>query len=423
MLRLSSSFSKAALRAGAASSSASLACYSTASSYTLPTPPSYTALSSHQFANLPIDSTTRSEEFSKTLDELNHRLRPLEIPASSRPYVFRPKNARLLPQIEVTDKAGNRILESEVIKGKPNSKILLKLIRNAYTTTEAVEEQNISTVISKMNLYSRYYPSQLNSNHVCALLTVGAKSGALYQVMDYVFDKLLAAQPQLLNIEVAREALRLYAVRAATLEKKEAGAKELVKLWHKIHNALLKRQQQQKAVDASASLQDDLQANLIMVYGLATQFGLLEKQEDARALISPYLSSVARLIEQEQAQQVNTNIETTQQPSKTQLKKAALGHGIRFKYTDYLLGQQGLAAVAATDSALLSSKFSVDTAKLDGLVAEIATAFQTFGLKLELARYVELVAQGILRNTQKVKEVSGAKFKQAQEEGEKAEEK
>lgn len=390
MLRLgSSTLSKTALR--------STRCYSAAANIPVAAP-SYLSLSSHEFG-YEFDAARAAHEFSETLKEMEHRLRPLAVPAASRAYVFRPKNAGLLPQINVTDKAGARILEPEVVRSQPSGKLLMRLLRRAGGA------EQVDAVLGKMATYARYYPTELEPKHVCAVLTAGARSGRLYPVMDYVFDKLVVGQPRLLNLEVAREALRLYAIRAATLEKKESSAAELVKLWHKLHRLLLEKKNE------PLSLQDDLQANLVMAYGLAPQFSALvgEKKEEARALVAPYLSSVARLVVDEKV----VSERKDESLSKTQTKKQAVGRGLRFKYMDYVLGKQGLSAIAEQDGGVVS-KFGVDSGKLDALIGGAASVFEAYRLKLALPRYVEQAAAGILQNTQSAREASRVKTEKSE---------
>lgn len=389
MLRLgTSTLSKATLR--------STLCYSTAAA-NIPVAPSYLALSSHEFG-YEFDAARAAHEFSETLREMEHRLRPLAVPAASRAYVFRPKNAGLLPQINVTDKAGARILEPEVVRSQPSGKLLMRLLRRSGNA------EQVDAVLGKMATYARYYANELEPKHVCAVLTAGARSGRLYPAMDYVFDKLVVGLPRLLNLEVAREALRLYAIRAATLEKKDSSAAELVKLWHKLHRLLLEKK------DERLSLQDDLQANLVMVYGLAPQFSALAGKEEARAVVAPYLSSVARLVVDERV----AGECKEESLSKTQTKKQAVGRGLRFKYMDYVLGQQGLSAIAEQDSGVVS-KFGVDAGKVDALIGGAASVFEAYGLKLALPRYVEQAAAGILQNTQSAREASRVKSEEKSE--------
>lgn len=386
------------------------------------TGPSYDTLSSHQFSSgTTVDAPA---QFDQTLQDLNQRLKPLNVPAKFRHLVFRPKNAAMLHNITVTDKAGNRILSSEVVTSKPSGKILSRLIRQCSLEGG---EQNIEAVLEKFKVYARYYPKELQPAHVCSLLRAGARASSLYPTIDYVMAKLFFQIPRLVTADTVREILRLYSVRAATLAKKESSATELEKLWHRLHKLLLDKKEatiskevvaaKESHSDAglsatgstpNASLKDDLQANLIMVYGLAPRFSQLvaDKENDAaRALVGPYLSAVSRLL----LTATPAEIPVQKDGSKWQGHRSVVRSGLRYAYTDYVLGKQGIESIAKLDSALVGVKFKVDTEKLDALVAAAAHVFDAFGLKLEITKYVENAAKGLVQETQRAREKNGIK--------------
>lgn len=286
------------------------------------------------------------QEFDEILTEIRQRLRRVEVPHNARPYVFRPKNSQLLRSLHLTDKDGTPY-QSEVWKGPPNRKQLMKLIRRVTNPETAA----IATEI--LSSYINHYPSEVQSIHIGTFLRTAARAGFFYKVLDLIQTEKFRT---LINDDVAKEAVRLYAIRAVTLDKDSAD-RELVKLFNKMGRFV-------------PSIENDVGTHLLMVYGLAPHASTTSATQ-----LSRHLAKIAELLQREQ-----------EIPADAKLNKY---HGLQYHYMNLVLGRVGLLALPAELTA------QVDMDKLDRLIAAIDRTFESNRVSSPLERYVKQAALGI----------------------------
>ncbi|VVT58823.1 uncharacterized protein SAPINGB_P006402 [Magnusiomyces paraingens] len=363
-------FIRASTRAySTASRSASFAGYDALRSSVSSSEPSYT-----------FDVAHADAKFTEFYREVQHRFRPLDIPAKFRHLVLRPKNLTILRSTSehVTDKAGNTLRDSEVILARPSGKLLMRLIKTASVETpeEAIEAaleegeeaeanllvkpvEKIAAVRAIFDRYIKKYPQQLLPEHLAALLTTAAKGSALYPTRSYIFDSVLPKAPQLLDITVAREALRIYAIRAVVVPKVQT-AKDLVRLYTTLASLL-----PEKSLDA------DAQAQWIVLYGL--------NATSAKDLAAPFATRAAAL-------PTDLAIPSSSSPNKR------VPPGIRQYMFDAQLATVAVAAGGAPgldDKKLAESLKAADKIRNKNGLGEFP-----------FARYVDQVGRGILAETE-----------------------
>lgn len=416
------------------------------------TPPAYDSILSTEIK--PSNVQKSQDTYNSVMKELKHRLRPLEIPVKYHHYVFRPKNITLLrttTAFAIKDKAGNVIREPEVIRGRPSSKLLMRLIRSSTTAEQVAEATSI------FKTYVEHYEEELQSKHVAALLRASAKTGQLYTSMDYVWDTLSKSHPELVDEIVLREMIRLYAIRTASFEgtTKLKGIGALARLWKKCHlhslklTELIEKAQKGNTKKLEAlkkvkpyAMTEDLQANLLVIYGVAPSFSSIVQQEgeqgktlmddfepalvEAAKFVKPHLMAVNRLLMTEPV------IENEQQQQENEEGKK-IPFGLRYRYMDITLGVQGLeefvtkvfgAPLTAGDKKAFSAEDikrceeSLEKAKaLQQQVADLY--FNKYGMKFEsLAKVVSEIAKGIISSS-RIKE---SKTEEQQQEEESKEE-
>lgn len=292
------------------------------------------------------------QEFESVLSEIKDRLRRVQVPHSARPYVFRPKNAQMLKSIHLTDKNGDPY-KSEVWKGPPSSKQLMKLIRRVTSPETADIAQEI------LNLYIKHYPAEVKSIHLSTFLRTAARAGSFYKVLDLIQ---LPKFQSLIDGDVAKEAVRLYSIRAVTLDKASA-YKDLTKVLAKFS----------KYTDGSIEKQLDTQ--LLMAYGLAPS--------KDQTLITPHLASIKQLLGSEEVIPADA--------------KLAKFHGIQYYYMNLVLGRLGLNTLPQELTT------GLDSGKLDQLISSIELVFTANNMKSPLERYVKHASQGIQSETEKTR--------------------
>lgn len=480
---------------------------SPSSSISIASGPSYQALASHEFSEkYKYNFEKAASEYSETLKEMNHRLRPLEIPARFRKLVFRPKNLTLLrttTAFAIVDKSGNHLRDSEIIRGKPSSKILMKLIRRSATpatpatsatageeTKEENSNNNIETVCEILDKCAKHYPDIVESKHISQLLISSARAGKLSSTMQFLFDKLLPysldsslseyyiyktrnsdnnnnnegegegenkittkrprilpAKPplkNLLDLEVAREFLRLNSIKTVVLDRKKHGSKGLIKLYNKLHMQLITaRERELKAatdfanslktndttstsatpvsatpvpVTSSRSLEDDLQSHLLMIYGLAPLYKVamtkksveepsLEKSQQeliefCRKTIGPHLSAISRLlIETKVPTSIKVDIELPKNKKSkkknsdpTVITKIKPPRGLKNLYMDYVLGLQGLESIHESNPEIIEKKYQLNISKLKNeLIPGVAELFSNNDLSQEQQQQDDII--------------------------------
>lgn len=300
------------------------------------------------------------EEFEEILGEIKMRLRRVEVPHSARPYVFRPKNAQLLRSLHLTDKEGNAY-QSEVWKGPPNRKQLMKLIRRVTNPETAGIAQDI------LSSYIKHYPEEVQSIHIGTFLRTAARAGFFYKALDLIQTPKFE---DLINPDVAKEAIRLYAIRAATLNK-DSAYKDLSKLYQKMSKY------------TNADIEMQLDTHLVMVYGLAPYYTATHN-EQALPVLKAHLAVVKQLLQDEEVIPADA--------------KVAKYHGLQYYYMNLVLGQLGLRTLPAELTA------DIDFAKLDSLISGINHVFAANRINAPLERYVKHAAQGIYAETEFARE-------------------
>lgn len=289
---------------------------------------------------------SRSEqEFAEILTEIKMRLRRVEVPRNARHMVFRPKNSQLLETLNITDKDG-KPYTPQTWKGPPNRKQLMKLLRRVTTPETAALAAQI------LKSYIQHYPSEVQTIHIGTFLRTAARAGSYYSALDLVqSDKFR----HLINEEVAREAIRIGAIRAVALDVSSSG-NDLIRLYHRMHLHV-------------PTLHGDLSTHLLMVYGLAPH------STTTASTLSMHVSTMAGLLHNEQVLSPDTD-----------MKKQ---HGLQFHYMDLVLGRTGLYTLPSELSA------HVDIPKLNALIAAIETLFAANRMSSPLERYVKHAAYGI----------------------------
>lgn len=297
------------------------------------------------------------QEFEEILGEIKLRLRRVEVPHKVRPYVFRPKNAQMLRSLHLADNEGNAYTP-EVWKGPPNRKQLMKLIRRVTNPETAGIAQEI------LNSFVKHYPQEVQSIHIGTFLRTAARAGFFYKVLDLIQTPKFVS---LINQDVANEAIRLYSIRAATINK-DSAYKDLSKLYTKMSKY------------TNAEIEKQLDTHMVMIYGLAPYY---TKSKDAAAL-KPHLAVIKQLLADE--------------PIIPQDAKLAKYHGLQYYYMNLVLGKLGLGTLPAELTA------GIDLAKLDSLIAAIDQVFEANRTASPLERYVKHAAQGIQAETELTRE-------------------
>lgn len=414
-------------------------------------PPAYDSILSTEIKPSNVEKSQAS--YNSAMKELKHRLRPLEVPAKYHHYVFRPKNITLLrttTKFTIQDKAGNVIREPEIIRGRPSGKLLMQLIRSSTTPEQVAEATSI------LKKYVEHYEEELQPKHVAALLRVSAKTGQLYTAMDYVWDTLAKSHPELVDQVVLREMVRLYAIRTAAFEGtvKLKGINALARLWKKCHlHAIKLNELVEKAVKGSNKklealknvkpylIADDLQANLLVIYGVAPSFTSIVQEEnqqgktlmdelepalvEAAKFVKPHLLAVNRLLLTASAAGEQGSSQNTELSSKK------IPFGLRHRYMDVALGVQGLeefvnkvftAHLTGADKKAFSQediqrcKESLDKAK--ALQQDVADLYlNKYGMKFEsLPKVVSEIAKGIMSSSRIKKSEQESKEEEEKEE-------
>lgn len=322
--------------------------------------PSYEWVSSGN-SEFKFNKDKSEQEFQEVLVEIKQRLRRVQVPHSARPFVFRPKNAQLLRSLHLTDKDGNAY-QSEVWKGPPNSKQLMKLIRRVTNAETAGITQEI------LGSYIKHYPKEVQSIHIATFLRTAARAGYFYKVLDLVQSPIFKG---LINSDVAKEVVRLYSIRAATLNK-ESAYKDLSKLFSKMSKY------------TEGSIDKQLDTHLLMVYGLAPYCSEAVANDQSRGLINYHLSVIKQLLSSEVV--IPTDA------------KVAKYHGLNYYYMNLVLGRLGLNTLSP------ELRSGVDMAKLDELISSIDTVFAANKTSSPLERYVKHASQGIQAETEKARE-------------------
>lgn len=363
--------------------------------------PSYDALRALDLAAKPAsytyDAARGQAEFARVLDNVQHRFRPDDIPARFRHLVLRPKNVTILRSVaeHVVDKQGNTIRDPEVIHARPSGKILMRLIKRiAPAQTGPVEEAEeleegeavaeepsaqakAATVRGIVARYLKDYPDKVLPEHIAALLTASARAGSLYPTTQFVFDTVVLAHPHLLDIQVAREALRLYAIRAVALAK-DTAARDLFNLYTRLSTAL--------ASAGHAPLEQDARAQWIVLYGLAPYAS--STNSTVAQYVQPFASAAAAAAASDAAY-------TPPAPASRSSRKVPAG--LRLFILDLHLARLAAAAAPAATG--------LDAARLDTALAAAETARTRVGVTkpYPFGRYVEQAARGILYETQQAR--------------------
>lgn len=292
----------------------------------------------------------RSEtEFDKLLAEIKERFIREEIPAKHRNFVFRPRNADLLKNSPFRDRDGNAY-DPKVWKGIPSSKQLIQLIRRAT--------DNESFSISKdiLQKYIKHYPQQVKSQHIVTFLRVAARTGNLYDAFDLIQT---SSFKQLIDRDVAMEIVRLYAIRAVTLNKHSA-YKDLTRLANKFKDLIS---------SSTASNESTLELTLLVIYGIAP-FKQLDPSEFEK-IASPLLASLPGLLE---------NFQVTD-PQTSDIS------GLTYRYYNFVLGRLGLGTLGDNN---------VDISIIDTEIKALEDLMSRNKQSAPLERYVKHASIGIL---------------------------
>lgn len=316
------------------------------SSVASPASPSYDWIANTEFK---FNKDRSEQEFQQVLTDIQQRLRRVEVPHAVRPYVFRPKNAQLLKSLHLHDKQGNPY-QPEVWKGPPGRKQLMQLIRRVTNP----ETANIALEV--LNSYITHYPSEVQSIHLSTLLRSSARAGSFYKALDLIQTPKFA---KLIDDDVAKEVIRLYAIRAVTIDK-ESTYKDLSKVMQKFSKY------------TSGAIEQELDTHLLMVYGLAPF--------KDHSLVEPHVARVKQLLPLEAPLSADA--------------KLSEHHGLQYTYMNLVLGRLGLKTLPAEVTA------GVETAHLDALISGIEEVFAANKMKSPLERYVKHASLGIWSETE-----------------------
>ncbi|KAI9211739.1 hypothetical protein DS838_003372 [Geotrichum bryndzae] len=335
---------------------------------------SYDWTSKDQAKSFAANSEQSASDFQSILSEIKERFIRVDVPAKHRNFVFRPRNAQLLKSAPIADKEGHRYTPL-VWKGPPSGVRLLELMEKA-TDKEAF--QAVKEILLR---YLKHYPHQVQSRHFEALLRASATTGDLFDTLAWLQTP---AMQSWINPCTSKEALRLYAIRAATLKRKQ-DFQGLNKLFQKLDNTV-------------PTLKTDLDANLIVIYGLAP----LEAENAAafKKLAEPYLAQIKALA------------------PKLELSTADAEHtkltSIEYHYVNFVLGRLGLSNIQTAEL-----KSGLDVTKIDQEISVLETLLAKENLPEFLEQYVKKASQGIVAETERLRAASLEGAAEAEPEAEK----
>lgn len=293
-----------------------------------------------------------AEKFVEVLAEIKTRLRRTEVPHAVRPYVFRPKNELILRNMHLYDKEGN-IRKPETWIGPPSSKQLMGLLRRVTT------QESAAISIEILDRCLKYYPQTVQSKHLVAFVRASACVGNFHKSLEII------QSPQyvrLIDATVVREIIRLFAIRAVTINK-DSAYKDMTRILNKFSKYL------------SGELENHLETQLLMVYGLAPF--------KDHSYVQPHIEAVKRLL-------------PTAEPVPSS-DKLAKHKGAGHSYMDFTLGRLGLSTLPAEVSS------GVDVAKLDLLISNVDALLTANKSTFPLERYVKQASLGIQEETERAR--------------------
>lgn len=340
---------------------------------------SYDWTSKEQTSSFVANSQPSASDFQNVLAEIKERFNRIEVPAKHRNLVFRPRNAQLLKSAPIADKEGNRYTP-QIWKGPPSGVRLMELIQNA------TDKESFEVAKNVLLRYLKHYPQQVQSKHFQALLQAGATTGDLFDALTWLQTPKMKSW---INLDTSKEALRLYAIRAATLKRKQD--------FHGLHKLF------QKLGNTVKDLKTDLDANLIVIYGLAP----LESLNPAsfNNLVQPYLAEVKALVPKFELMAAK-DAETAKQINNT------------YHYVNLVLGRLGVNSIQSAEL-----KSGLDIAKVEQEIGSLEGLLANENLSLFLEQYIKKASQGIVAETERLRaatqEAQGAAAAEAEPEAEK----
>jgi hypothetical protein len=304
------------------------------------------------------NSEQSASDFQSVLAEIKERFIRVDVPAKHRNFVFRPRNAQLLKSAPIADKEGNRYTP-QVWKGPPSGVRLVELIE------KATDKEAFQVAKDILLRYLKHYPHQVQSKHFQALLRSSATTGDLFDTLAWLQTP---AMKSWVNPETSKEALRLYAIRAATLKRKQ-DFQGLNKLFQKLGKTV-------------SSLKTDLDANLIVIYGLAS----LEAENAAafKKLAEPYLAQIKTLAPELEILTADADL--------TKLTS------INYHYVNFVLGRLGLSNIQAAEL-----KSGLDMTKIEQEIGVLETLLAKENLPVFLEQYVKKASKGIVAETERLR--------------------
>ncbi|KAF5094925.1 hypothetical protein D0Z00_003342 [Geotrichum galactomycetum] len=280
----------------------------------------------------------------------------------------------LLKSAPIADKEGNRYTP-QVWKGPPSGVKLMDLIE------KATDKESFQVAKAILLRYLKHYPKQVHSIHFQALLRASATTGDLFHALAWLQTPEMKSW---VNPETSKEALRLYAIRAATLKRKQ-DFQGLNKLFQKLGKTV-------------SSLKTDLDANLIVIYGLAP----LEAENAAafKKLAEPYLAQIKALAPE--VELLAADADLTKLPS------------INYHYVNFVLGRLGLSNIQTAEL-----KSGLDMTKIDQEIGGLETLLAKENLPVFMEQYVKKASQGIVAETERLRAATLEPAAEAEPEAEK----
>ncbi|KAF5092739.1 hypothetical protein D0Z03_002719 [Geotrichum reessii] len=261
----------------------------------------------------------------------------------------------------------------------PTRKQLMKLIRRVTTPETA------GITLDIINTYVEHYPREVQSTHIGTFLRTAARTGYFYKVLDLIQNS--PAFAELINDDVAKEAIRLYSIRivAAFATQSASNNNNTMTTGGEPAYRSLARLYQKMSVFTNAEIEEQLDTHLVMLYGLAPFYKAHAHRKDYRALVQMHLAVVREKLAQ------TTPI--------AEDSKVSAHYGLNYYYMNLVLGRLGLRLLPEEELAALpahNAGRTLDLTKLDELIARIEVVFRRNKVSSPLERYVKQAAQGLL---------------------------